>query len=89
MEITEYIYEGVVEYYYKKSTWADSNRAGHTRNKRGESTSYKNHPAKEESSEKRQKRYLYSSKRKLKTCIIHGPGHYYNECKVLGYFGAN
>ena len=54
MEITEYIYEGVVEYYYKKSTWADSNRAGHIRNKREESTSSKNYPAKEESSEKSQ-----------------------------------
>ena len=34
-EIAESIYKGVVEPSYKKSTWADANRAGHSRNTRG------------------------------------------------------
>ena len=34
LEIAEYIYEGVVEPSYKKPNWADSNCAGHSRNKR-------------------------------------------------------
>ena len=37
MEISESIYEGVVEPSYKKPTQADANRAGHSRQKRGES----------------------------------------------------
>ena len=35
MEITESIYEVVVEPFYKKPTRAGANRAGHRRNKRG------------------------------------------------------
>ena len=35
MEITESIYEGVVETSYKKLTRSDSNRASHIRHKRG------------------------------------------------------
>ena len=38
MEITESIYEGVVTPSYKKYTWAESNRNGIIRNKRGESS---------------------------------------------------
>ena len=34
MEITVYIYEGVVEPFYKKPTRADANRAGHSRRMR-------------------------------------------------------
>ena len=34
MEITESIYEGVVEPSYKTSTREDANRAGHSRHKR-------------------------------------------------------
>ena len=39
MEIAESIYEGVVKLSYKKSTRADANRAGHSRQKRVESAS--------------------------------------------------
>ena len=39
MEISESIYEGVVEPSYKKPPRADANRAGHIRKKRGESAS--------------------------------------------------
>ena len=36
MEISESIYEGIVEpYYLKKTTRADANRTGHSRQKRG------------------------------------------------------
>ena len=36
MEIAENIYEGVVAPSYKKTTWAESNHTGLSRNKRGE-----------------------------------------------------
>ena len=62
MEITEHIYEGVVEHSYKKPTREDTNRAGHSRNKRGESASFKNNPATGESSDKIRKRYVDLSK---------------------------
>ena len=39
MEITDSIYEGILETFYKKTTRADANRADHSRNKRGESAS--------------------------------------------------
>ena len=35
MEIAEYIYEGIVEPSYKKTTRADENHAGNNKNKRG------------------------------------------------------
>ena len=35
IEISESIYEGVVEHSYKKPTRSDANRAGHRRQKRG------------------------------------------------------
>ena len=34
-------------------------------------------------------RYLYRLFRKSKTCLIHGPGHFSGEFKVLVYFRAN
>ena len=37
MEIAESIHEGVVKPAYKEPTWADNNRDGHIRQKRGES----------------------------------------------------
>ena len=55
MEISESIYEDVVEPSYKKPTRADADRSGPSRNKRGESASSKNHPKTVESSGKRQK----------------------------------
>ena len=39
MEITDSIYEGILETFYKKTTRADANCADHSRNKRGESAS--------------------------------------------------
>ena len=44
MDIVEYIHKGVVEPSYKIPTWADSNFAGISRNKRGESASSKTRP---------------------------------------------
>ena len=89
MEIKELIYKGVVEPSYKKPTWVDSNHADQIKNKIGDAASYKTHPATVESSGKRRKRYVDSSKIESKTCLIHGPGHYSDECKVLGDFGTN
>ena len=53
MEITESIYEGVVEPSYKKLTQTYSNRAGHISQKRGEAASSWTIPKKGESSGKR------------------------------------
>ena len=63
MEITESIYEGLVEPYYKKTTWVDSNCAGHIRNKRGGSALYKTRPVTGESTGKRRKKYVDCSTR--------------------------
>ena len=42
----------------------------------------------DESYVKRRKQYVYSSKSKSKTCLIHAPWNSSNECKVLGDFDA-
>ena len=55
MEISESIYEGVVEPSYKKSTQEDDNRAGHIRNNIREAASSKTRPMMGESVGKRQK----------------------------------
>ena len=53
---------------------------------RGESASSYTQPVTRESADKRQKRYVDGSKSKSKACLIHGPGHYSDEFKVLGEF---
>ena len=88
MEIAESIYEGLVEPSYKKITQADTNHACHIRNKRGESASSWTRPDKGESTGKRRKRHVDIPTGKSKTCLIHGPGHSSEECKVLGDFGT-
>ena len=88
METDESIYEYVVEPSYKRPTMEDTNRAGHSRQKRGEPASSWNRPEKGESSEKRRKRHVDSPMGKSKICLIHGPGNYSEEYKVLGNFGT-
>ena len=56
MDIYESIYEGLVEPSYKKTTRADSNRAVHSRLKRGDSASSNTYSEMSESSGKRRKR---------------------------------
>ena len=55
VEIAEYIYKGVVEPSYKKTTRADANRAGHISNNRGLYTLSKMHPVMGQSAGKRRK----------------------------------
>ena len=55
MEIAESIYEGIVEPSYKKTTRADANRVGHSRQKRGEASSSRILPKKGESADKHRK----------------------------------
>ena len=86
MEIAESIYEDLVEPSYKKPTWEDSNCAGHSRQKREEVASSRTHPEEGESAGKHRKRYVEIPTGKSKTCLIHGPVHYSEECKVLGAF---
>ena len=71
MEIAESIYEGVVEPSYKKPTWADANRAGHSRHKRGEVASSWTCPEKGKSAGKCRKQHVDSRTGKSKTCLIH------------------
>ena len=66
MEISESIYEGVVEPSYKKLTRADANRAGHIRQKRGEPALPWNHQDNGESADKRRKWHVDSLREKLK-----------------------
>ena len=89
MEISEYIYEGVVESSYKKPTREYAKRSGHIRNKRGESASYNTNPTTSESTGKCRKQYIYCSASESKSCLIHVPGHSSDKYKVLGDFGAN
>ena len=48
----------------------------------------KTKPVTNESACKRRKRYVDHSKSKSKICLIHGPGHYSDECKCLGDSGV-
>ena len=89
MEIAESIYESVVEPSYKKTTREDTNRAVHSRNKRGESASSKTLPTTGESDGKQLKIYLDLSKSESETCLSHGPEHSSDEYKIMGYFFAN
>ena len=88
MEIAESIYEGVVTTSNKKTNREEANHTGISRNKRGEVALSNNHPAKDESTRKRSKRYVDCPKSARKHSMIHGLGHYSDEFKVLGKFGT-
>ena len=60
MEISESIYEGLVEPSYKKPTMIDANRADHSRKNIGESASSWTRPEKGESAGKHRKRHVDS-----------------------------
>ena len=83
MEITESIYEGVVEPSYQKPTREHANCADHNRKKRGESASSHTHYGMRENAGKQKKRYVDRPLGESKTCLIHIPVHSYDECKVL------
>ena len=89
MEIAWSIYESVFETSYKKPNRADTKCDGNIRNNRGEFALSKTHPVTGESSGKHQKQYVDISKSESKTCLIHGPGHSSNKCKILGDSGTN
>ena len=77
MEIAGYIYKGVVEPYYKKTTRAGSNRAGHSSIKRGEYASSNTSSVMSESADKGIKICVYYPKGKSKpSCLIHPPRAY-------------
>ena len=75
MNISKYIYEGVVEPSYKIPARADANRAGHRKHNRGEAASSWTRPNKGESAGKHRKLHVDSPMGKSKTCLIHGPVH--------------
>ena len=88
MKIKEYIYEGVVEPYYKKTTRADANRACLRRKMRGEYASSTTYSNRNYGSVKRRKRYVDNPNDRPKlTCLVHCPVHSAYECMVLGDFG--
>ena len=85
MEISKSIYDCVVEPYNKKPTREDENCDGNSRKKRGHSALSNTYSKMSESTGKRRKMYVYHPKDGSKlTCLIHGPGHSSDECKVLG-----
>ena len=87
IEISEYIYEGILEPYYKKTTRVDVNCAGLSRKMRGDVASSTTYSKKNESSYKHRKRYVHHNKdRSQLSCLIHGPGNSSDECKVLIFF---
>ena len=88
MDISESIYEGVLEPSYKKPTREDTNSAGKSRQNRGESASSQTHSEMGESTGRSIKRYVDRPSGESKTCLIHGLDNSSDECKVLGYFGA-
>ena len=79
MEITESIYEGVVEPSYQKPTREHANRADHNRKKRGESASSHTHYAMRENAGKQKKRYVDRPLGESKTCLINFPSYYSDE----------
>ena len=89
MYIAEYIYEVLVEPSYKQSTRKYATHDYHIRKKRGEDASSHNLSTMSEISDKHRKRYVEYTMGKSKTCLIHGPGHSSDKCKVLWDFGSN
>ena len=75
MDISESIYEGVVEPYYKNPTQEDSNRDGHSRQNIGEAASSWTLPEKVDSVSKSRIQHVDIPTGKSKTCLVHGPGH--------------
>ena len=76
MEKEEFIYNGVVEPSYKKSTRADLNRAGHSSKMRGEFSLSNTYSETSESYVKHRNIYVDHPKYRSKpTFIIHGPRH--------------
>ena len=71
---------------YLKKSQADAESYGHIRNTRGEAALSKTRPTTYESADNRRKRYVYCSTSESKTFLVHRPGHFSDECKVLGYF---
>ena len=73
MEISESIFEGAVEPSYKNLNRVDVNRAGHSRNKRGEAASSQNHSEIGESAGKCRKQYLDLPVRRIKNLSYSRP----------------
>ena len=88
MEISESIYEDVVETSSKKLTRAEAYRGGHSSQNRVEATLSQTRSTTSESAGRRRKQYVDSPSGKSKTCLIHGPGYSSYECKDLGDFCA-
>ena len=86
MEISESIYEGVVEPLYKNPTRADANCADNSKKKEYAFSSTQ--PETIVSPEKNRKWYVNHPKdRSKQTCLIHGSIHSSDECKILEDFG--
>ena len=88
MDIAESIYEVVVETSHTKTTKADANRDGHIRLKRGKSALSNNYSEMSKSTEGAKIHADHPKDRPKPTCLIHGPGHSSDECKVLRDFGS-
>ena len=90
MEITEPIYEGVVETSHKKYNRSNDNHAGNIKQNIGEANSSKNYSDMLKSAGKRKQGCVYHMRDILKlTCLIHGPDNLSDGFKGLNYVGSN
>ena len=87
-DIVESIYEGLVELSNKYYTSEYATCYGNSRKKRGEAASSHTYSAMSDSAGKSRNIYLDHPMGESKICLIHGPGHSSDECKVLGAFGS-
>ena len=76
MKIVEMFYEVDVETYYKKTARVDTNRAGHSRQMRGEAVLSKTYSDMGRHAGKQKLSYVYHPIDQLKlACLIHVPGN--------------
>ena len=90
MEITEMIYEGGSP--SKNNQWAEANRSSFGRNKKGGGAASLSSPkngrtGKRKGNDTEHPRYAPTGANN--TCMLHGPGHSSEECKVLKEYSKN
>ena len=88
MEVAEKVYEGGTP--SKTSIGVDSNRASHGRKRRGGESNSPTNPEKGRVGKRKSKNAGHPSDRPTRwtTCLLHGPGHYTEEYRVLRHYSA-
>ena len=86
MEITKQVYEGVTP--SKTTIRVDTKCASHRRKQKGGEPASPTNPEKGCAGKRKKKHAGHTSNRPTgeKTCLLHGPGHSSEECRVLKYY---